>query len=396
MKHNGIGKRAAAIVLCCAGLWGMSPAMAGEAPADSAGIGEKLGQLKSAAEEVKQEALGSWADKITFSGAIEVEASYENFSPAEGEDVDTSDLALSTVELGVDVDLLKHVKGRALLLWEEDDTEPVDLDEGFILLDGADVVPLYLKAGKIYVPFGKYETRMISDPLTLELGETRETALELGVAFGGFQAAVFAFNGDIDEEGSDDHIDDFGASIGYVRETDDWSIDLGLGFLNNITDSDGMTGLIEDGQAEAAEMGFAVALKDDVPGMAAHAVVTVGPFTVIGEYVAMLEDPESVLSDITPGALNDLGLDETMSADALKAWNLEFAYGFDVAEKSACVALGYQGVSDAEEALPERRYIAAASVDLWEGVGLALEYRHDAYETDDDADAVTAKLAIEF
>ncbi len=36
-------------------------------------------------------------------------------------DPDSSDITLSTVELGVDVEVAKHVKGHILFLWEEDD-----------------------------------------------------------------------------------------------------------------------------------------------------------------------------------------------------------------------------------------------------------------------------------
>jgi len=36
-----------------------------------------------------------------------------------------------------------------------------------------------LTAGQLYVPFGAFETGLISDPLTLEIGETRESTVLL-------------------------------------------------------------------------------------------------------------------------------------------------------------------------------------------------------------------------
>lgn len=90
--------------------------------------------------------LGEWSKRITISGLLEAEASYEDkdFEAANKDDEDSSDLTLATLELGVDADIAKHVSEHALLLWEEDDTEPVDLDEGYITLDGEDVLPMYL------------------------------------------------------------------------------------------------------------------------------------------------------------------------------------------------------------------------------------------------------------
>ena len=120
---------------------------------------------------------------------------------------------LATMELGIDAEVNEYVSGHVLFLWEEDDTEPIDLDEGFITLSGGDACPGYFSVGKMYVPFGNFESNMVSDPLTLEMGETRESALQAGFDVDGFYGSVFAFNGDIDEAGEDSHIDNFGAQL---------------------------------------------------------------------------------------------------------------------------------------------------------------------------------------
>jgi hypothetical protein len=115
--------------------------------------------------------LGKINERVTLSGVVEVEAaSSEDFAGA-----DTSDITLATVELGLDAEITEWVNAHLLLLWEEDDTEPMDLDEGTITLGNLEKFPLYLTAGKMYVPFGAFESNMISDPLPLELGENRES-----------------------------------------------------------------------------------------------------------------------------------------------------------------------------------------------------------------------------
>ena len=73
----------------------------------------------------------------------------------------------------------------------------MDFDEAFILLDGKDDLPIFLRAGKIYFPFG-----------------------------------------DIDEEGKDSHIDNFGTKLDYTLEQDGFTMDIGMCYINNLIDSD--------------------------------------------------------------------------------------------------------------------------------------------------------------
>ena len=205
------------------------------------GLSERVKELEGAME--KYNILGKWSDKVTLSGAIAVEAAYEkiDFDDPATEDEDSSDINLATVELGIDVDIVKHVKGHVLFLWEEDETEPVDLDEGIIRIDGEDVVPLHLDVGKLYVPFGYFESHFISDPLTLELGETRETAVVAGFTNDWFDLSVGAFNGDIDKIDKDDHINSFVASGIFTLPEEAVSglgLMAGVSWISNIADSD--------------------------------------------------------------------------------------------------------------------------------------------------------------
>ncbi len=68
--------------------------------------------------------------------------------------------------------------------------------------------------GRFTVPFGSYETNMISDPLTLEIGETGEDALMVGFEAAGFYGSFYVFNGDTNEGGGDENIEHFGATVG--------------------------------------------------------------------------------------------------------------------------------------------------------------------------------------
>jgi hypothetical protein len=348
---------------------------------DYTGLSERVIKLEETMNTPPD--YSKWFDRITISGLLEAEAGYTSTDydePSES-DENESDAALATMEFGIDAELNEYVSGHALFLWEEDDTEPIDIDEGVITISGGDNLPIYLNAGKMYVPFGNFESTMISDPLTLELAETRESAVQVGFELKGFYGSIYAFNGDIDEAGEDSHIDNFGANAGFAMENDNLCLDAGVSYINNILDSDGLGDWAEETMdTDSTE------LKDYVDGFGAHIIVNTGPVTFIGEYITMIDDPEFI-SDMP-----DIGF----KGEKISAYNAEVAFTFDMAGKETTVGVGYQGTDDAEDFLPETRIIGSIGVEIFDSTSLALEYAHDEFENDDEVDIVTAQLAIEF
>jgi len=343
------------------------------------GLPERVRRIEEKIAQKQEGVLGKWADKITLSGLIEAEACYEDYDyddPAE-DDYDSSDITLATVELGVDVDIIKHVKGHVLFLWEEDDTEEVIVDEGFIALDGEDVVPLYLNVGKMYVPFGNFESHFISDPLTLELGETRESALRVGYVNEWLDFSVSAFNGDIDETGEDNHIESYvaGASFSVPEELiSNFGITAGVSYISNIADSDNLQ---DEALIPAGEV------KDYVEGLSAFLSISfMDKFFLECEYLGALDEFER-------GELSFDGGNEFQP----ETWNLELAYA---ATDRLEVAVKYEGGDDLGDFLPEDQYGAAVTYGLFENTSLSLEYLHGEFENDDERDLFTTQLAVEF
>jgi len=329
-------------------------------------------EVKELKEKIKSSGL---LEGVSFSGVLEVEAGFENGYG----DVNTSDITLATVELGLEAEVCDWAVANLVLLWEEDDTEQVEVDEGSITFGNAEKSPLYLTAGKFVVPFGTYETTMISDPLTLELGETPQSAVQVGLEHpSGLSASVYSFNGDIDEDGEDDTVKCFGADVGYGLEVGTIGLAIGAGWINNIADSDGLGGWIEENK---------FTLKEYAAGFTGHVVVTVMPFMVIGEYVA---------------ATDDIAFTNNPKQQAPSAYNIEIGYTFELMGKDATLGIAYQGTDNCGGILPETRLIASMGVGLGEQVGIALEYAHNEdYDvsqggTGDEADIVTVQLAIEF
>jgi hypothetical protein len=342
------------------------------------GLPERIRRVEEKLEQKQERVLAKWADKITLSGLIEAEGYYEDYdydTPAE-KDEDSSDITLATVELGIDVDIIKHVKGHLLFLWEEDDTEPVDVDEGYITLDGEDVVPLYLNVGKLYVPFGNFESHFISDPLTLELGETRESALTVGYVNECMDLSVSAFNGDIDETGEDNHIETYVAAASFSVPEEvisNFGITGGVSYISNIADSDSLQDEIDSDTG----------IRDYVDGFNAFLSVSfMDKFFLECEYLGALDEFKA----------NELSFDGGKKFQP-ETWNFEFAYA---ATDRLEVAVKYEGGDDLADFLPEDQYGAAVTYGLFENTSLALEYLHGKFENDDERDLVTTQLAVEF
>lgn len=320
-------------------------------------------------------------DHVELSGLIEVEAS----KARDYADEDTSDVTLATVEIGLDARLSEWSSAHLLLLYEEgEENDHLLVDEGTIVLGNTEKFPLYLTAGKMYLPFGFYETYLVSDPLTLELGEINDSALLLGFEASGFYGSLYAFNGHINEVGEEDEIDTWGASLGYGYEGDGFGFDVGMDWISNIGDTDGLGGYLED------DIGIDV-VDDYVDGFAAHAFFNVGPFGLIGEYVTALDEfePAEIAFD------NDGAEPEALV--------FETTYTMELFNRETVFALGYQTTDEAMDlGLPEVRYLGAVSFALFDHTTLAFEYLHDEdYDRDEggtgeDGNAATMQLAVEF
>lgn len=340
----------------------------------------------------KGEAGGGWFQNVEIGGVVEIEAGYND--PDEGDS--ESDVVVATAEIGIAAQINDWTSSEITLLYEEDDTD-LEVDVAIISIANPDG-PWFTTAGQQYVPFGTYETNLVSDPFTLELGETRETALLAGVELNGFVGGVYGFNGDIDEDG-DSKIDSFGAFAGYGHENENSSFAVNVGYINNIADSDGLQDTINDNidDPDGDPMtDDAVDFDDQVAGVTIDGMFTTGPFTFIAEYTTATDDFTSVELPYKSGGAEP------------SAFNVEAAYSFMIAGKDATLAVAYQETDEAVALeLPEERISAAISVGVMDNTTLSLEWAHDNDYSKSDRDAVgldekvggdtiTGQLAVEF
>lgn len=334
-------------------------------------------------EEQRQEpAAATEESPFTFGALMEVEySSAEAFGGGR-----TSDVALATVELSAEARINDWTRAQLVLLYEEDGTEPMDLDVGTLTFGNPDASPWFLTGGRQYVPFGRFETGMVSDPLTLELGETWESALRVGFASEGPYGSVYLFNGDVDEGAREDRADSYGAQLGWASGDAENGFDLGLSWIANLADSD----TLQETDNAAASGILADGVVERVAGAALHAVYHAGPFTLIGEYVG-------ATAEFDPADLTFAGAGARPAA-----WNLEVDYTFDLLGREASIAVGHQRSDEALGiGLPRARSLATLSIGVLEKAAVSFEYAlaEDYATTDggssDTAGAFTVQFAAE-
>lgn len=227
--------------------------------------------------------LSGVSNKLTFSGAVELDYTYADDSDTGDNKVNdsTSDLDIGTVELGLEIALHEYVTGNLLLKGEAlgTDDDRVFWDEATITIQKGGF-PVYFIGGKRGQPFGLFESHLINDPITQDCYEIAKTGVTVGYTtdFLGLDISATVYKG----EELMTHLND--AEYGFERsnspsyeETDDVN-----SYTGNITISP-LEGLIlavyydsEPGDAE----------RNETAGATVH--YEMGRFTVDAEYIAAL------------------------------------------------------------------------------------------------------------
>ncbi|MFA7521854.1 MAG: LbtU family siderophore porin [Halothiobacillaceae bacterium] len=320
---------------------------------------------------------GSEFPTIDFQGLVDVEAYHS--SPYTGSD--ESGTVVDRAELGLEVLLNEWLSAEVSTLYREDHT-PFELDTVAVAVTHPDQL-WSLRAGQFYLPFGLYESIMISEPLTYELGETRKTAISAQAGIGGVRAGLYAFDGDL---GSKDRIDNWGGVLAYEAQIGEADLLLSGGYINHLGESREMERLLTEEVSAGQVNGDKVAAWTTAVVLDIHDVIT-----LVGEYLAAIDD----------FAVDEMAFREAGARPA--AWNVEAAHEFGFHGRQAEVAIGYQGSEEAIAlGLPKSRALAVFAVDVWRNTTLSFEYAHDrdygvaVGGTGKTAGTFTTQLAVVF
>ena len=278
-----------------------------------------------------------WFNNVAIGGAIEVQLASTN---AAGED-GTIAGELAAVDLAVEAAINDEWSGTVAVTAGDD---AIEIDEAFLTYEPGGA-GFSVTAGDTGVPFGVYDTNLISDPLTLSIGDTSGVSLTLAGEVSALNWSLFALN-------ANEFADVYGVAAGFGAGSGDATFGASVSFINDLSES---------------EVGI------EAMGMAASATASLGPATAIVEYVNAFD---AVDSGAEPSA-----------------WSIEGAYGLALGDTEATLAVGYSATSDGDAAgLAETLMLLGISVSVWENVGVSLEWARE----DGANDTVTALLAAEF
>ncbi len=326
------------------------------------------------------QAENEWIKGVSLDGLVTIQGVYNQ----DYQDNDASDVIVHTAALGLTAQVNEWSTARISLIYEErlkGVLTPFGVDEAFITLGNSEETPVYLAIGQMYVPFGNFESNLVSYPLTYEVALTQEKAIQLGFESAGIYGSVYGFNGNTNDD-NNDTIDHYGGNLGFARSSDNFSYDVGIGYINDIGD----TIVIADVVAGAPNTQY-----DYVDGLSTHLILNMGAFSFIGEYIT---------------ALDEFQADHFTFAGhgaEIQVWNTEVAFSFNAMGKNLTLAAGYQATEESLALqLPQSRILAALTMALSDNATIGLEYALDEdYDqadggTGEDAETATLQLAIEF
>jgi hypothetical protein len=300
-----------------------------------------------------------------------------------------SDLAMTTVELGIGAEVNDWVSAEIALLYEDptfgdNGDANFEVDTAIITIANAEETPAFLMAGKMFVPFGALLEHFPNDPLihaplTLLLGEINEKALLIGAELEGFTVSAYVFNGDVEEGGGDNVIESYGfdANYAFEDETQDLDMLVGASYISNIAESDGLEEEIGDN------------IDSYTPGAAVYFHVGLQGFFFDAEYMTATED---------------FGVGELhMGAASAKpeVWNLEAGYNYNW-WRNLEITLKVAGSDDCEGlGFPRERYGINFNQEIFDDTVFSVGYMYDYYDKDDHSDRNTqdlvfTQLAVEF
>jgi len=346
-----------------------APALA-EPAGEVEDLRRRLEKLEARHEEPAGFTLASGKKSLTISGALEIEANYTDIADRKAE----SDVSVATALVNFDAAVSDRVKGRIALLHEDGEDQDISIDEAYVELNRPKTAGGTLKvtAGRAYLPFGVFASEMVSDPLTLELGETNRNLLLTAWENGKVAVQLGAYNGDYDTTGHDVIDNGFAALTVTPAE----QISFGVSYLCDLAESN----------ADLLAGTDPTLYEKNVSAASANLTLKFAPVTITCEYLGALKEfSEALVAD--PGKTSDL------TGRKPRTWFAELT----LAPNEGWAIIGrYEKAKDFADDVA--RYGATVSYGLDANTVLSVEYLYSDFvrEMGDTAQQITVQLAMEF
>ena len=244
------------------------------------------------------------------------------------------------------------------------------LSKGFLTIGNFNKSPFYGTLGQNYIPFGRYSTNMIVDPVTKNLGATKARAITVGyepVKDFTPTAHVFFFRGNSNEAGKG-LARQMGFDVAFRVLQPIYNANVGASYIANIADANSMqnNGQLNPAQFQGFDVSNAEGLIHRVSGATIYGNASYGPFGAIAEVVTALQD------------FSPINVTYNGRGARPKAMNTELSYGFKAFEHPFNFAVGYGRTSQALAFnVPWQRYDASLSMSIMKNLFAEFEYQHN-------------------
>lgn len=310
--------------------------------------------------------------EVSYSGYIRVDGTYKNEESANGTSTSTSDIKSSKVQLTFDAEMSEQVLGSVTFEWAGSDEDRVEVDEAIIVIKPKDT-GFEFSLGKQVLPFGAYNSSFMTDPQSLELGETKEHSAHVAYTTGIATITGAIYNGDVDETGDDDdHIDGLAARLDLNFND---NLSAGASLISNIAESD----TLESSDGVDADTNT---IQDSVAGFSANVSYTFNKLQFDAEYVTALDEFQA----------GELAFDDGSS---YQPQVFTFETAFDLGGDSF-VAGRIEAGEDGGDVIPENTFGIIYQTPLLDYLTFAAEYQREEYETNDEVDAIKLRLKLKF
>jgi hypothetical protein len=258
------------------------------------------------------------------------------------------------------------------------------LEQGFITFRNMNWSPLFLRVGKEFTDFGRYEIHPMVRSFTQVLSETLKTQAQLGfITPMGLYGSVYTFDNNMANGTTGHPQNNYGGNIGFGQPNDQLGYDLGIGYMYDFTGVDDVAYAVGTFNGTGINGSYE---GDRVSALSLYGRLNSGPFAIGLNYVTAL-DHFSALA--LPGGP--------------KPWaaNAKVGYGFNLWSKNQNIYLGYERSDDAEAIfLPESRWLAGYGIDILTNTNVGVEYTYDSpysgSEITDSSSTLTLRAAVKF
>lgn len=243
------------------------------------------------------------------------------------------------------------------------------LKRGFVTIGNLEKSPFYFSIGQMFTPFGRYDSAMITTPLTQSMARTAARAAVLGFSEGSVFAQIYGYNS-LSQDKGEWPTDEVGVNVGGKISGANQSLIWGLGATTNIADSEGS---LANGAAGGGYTGFATtsssySLGHRVPAADAYIKYSLGDWDLIAEYI-------TAVRRYNPA---DMYFERTSLGARPASLHTELGYQTFFFGTPATAAITYGQTWDAVAMnLPRRSVSVIYDVAAWRHAAIGLEVRHD-------------------